>query len=155
VNDLHGASPRLVVGFSAASVRATRGHTASVRRPRCQNTAMGRSIPAGSGRPKCRRQGLEYAEGVQGSYMRQSMGARLFGAVIVLLMWGATVWADQVGTALGPRDGTGPPPTDLERVAVGSLAPDFSLESKDGAAVTLSDFRGRKNVVLVFYRGHW
>jgi len=83
------------------------------------------------------------------------MGPRLFGAVMALLMWGATVSAAEVTTTLGPRDGAGLPPTDLERVAVGSLAPDFTLESKDGATVTLSGFRERKNVVLVFYRGHW
>jgi len=49
------------------------------------------------------------------------------------------------------------------QVAVGSYpsfsSPDYrvkvTLESKDGPAVTLSDFRGKKNVVLVFYRGHW
>jgi len=87
--------------------------------------------------------------------MKRSMDRRLFGVVLALLTWGATVSVAQVGTALGPRDGTGLPPTDLERIAVGSLAPDFSLESKDGATVTLSDFRGRKNVVLAFYRGHW
>jgi cytochrome oxidase Cu insertion factor (SCO1/SenC/PrrC family) len=45
--------------------------------------------------------------------------------------------------------------TDLERVAVGSEAPDFTLESSDGRTVTLSSFRNRKNVVLVFYRGYW
>jgi cytochrome oxidase Cu insertion factor (SCO1/SenC/PrrC family) len=83
------------------------------------------------------------------------MDMRLFGAVMALLTWGATVSVAQVGTALGPRDGPGLPPTDLERVAVGGLAPDFSLESKDGGTVTLSGFRGRKNVVLVFYRGQW
>ncbi len=74
---------------------------------------------------------------------------------MVLLTWGATMALAQVGVALGPKDGTGLPPTDLARVAVGSPAPDFTLESKDGAPVTLSSFRGRKNVVLVFYRGHW
>lgn len=45
--------------------------------------------------------------------------------------------------------------TDLERVAVGTEAPDFTLESSDGRTVTLSSFRNRKNVVLVFYRGYW
>ena len=57
--------------------------------------------------------------------------------------------------ALGPKDGAGLPPLDTGRVAVGSVAPDFALETKDGGSVTLSQFRGRKNVVLVFYRGHW
>ncbi|MCK5653436.1 MAG: redoxin domain-containing protein [Gemmatimonadetes bacterium] len=56
---------------------------------------------------------------------------------------------------LGPKDGHELPGTDLERVRVGDLAPDFSLASLTEPAITLSDFRGAKNVVLVFYRGHW
>lgn len=56
---------------------------------------------------------------------------------------------------LGPKDGVGLKPTDLERVKIGDVAPDFTLENIDGTRVTLSDFRGLKNVVLVFYRGHW
>jgi len=57
--------------------------------------------------------------------------------------------------ALGPVDGRDLPPIDLERVQVGQPAPDFTLASLAGPNVTLSDFRGEKNVVLVFYRGHW
>ena len=56
---------------------------------------------------------------------------------------------------LGPRDGHDLAPTDLERVAVGSVAPDFSLETIAGGTFTLSALQGAKNVVLVFYRGHW
>ena len=56
---------------------------------------------------------------------------------------------------LGPVDGHDLPGTDLERVMDGQQAPDFSLESYAGPVVTLSDFQGEKNVVLVFYRGHW
>jgi len=56
---------------------------------------------------------------------------------------------------LGPKDGHGLPPTDLERVQAGDLAPDFSATSLAGPVVTLSHFRGQKNVVLFFYRGHW
>jgi peroxiredoxin len=36
-------------------------------------------------------------------------------------------------------------------VQVGELAPDFSLENQDKATVTLSEFRGKKRVVLMFY----
>jgi cytochrome oxidase Cu insertion factor (SCO1/SenC/PrrC family) len=46
-------------------------------------------------------------------------------------------------------------PTDLNRVNVGQLAPDFTLENYDGNKISLSEFHGQKNVVLVFYRGHW
>jgi len=56
---------------------------------------------------------------------------------------------------LGPKDGGNLKPTDLERVKVGATAPDFTLENLDGNRISLSDFRGKKNVVLVFYRGQW
>jgi cytochrome oxidase Cu insertion factor (SCO1/SenC/PrrC family) len=56
---------------------------------------------------------------------------------------------------LGPKDGGDLSPTDLDRVRVGDPAPDFTLESETGVPITLSDFRGRANVVLVFYRGRW
>lgn len=83
------------------------------------------------------------------------MRMRIVGLVTALVIWSAEMTTAQVGAALGPKDGAGLLPTDLSRVAVGSPAPDFSLESKDGVTVTLSSFRGRKDVVLVFYRGHW
>ena len=38
----------------------------------------------------------------------------------------------------------------------GAEAPDFSLPVANGAGkITLSDYRGDKNVVLVFYRGYF
>jgi peroxiredoxin len=36
-------------------------------------------------------------------------------------------------------------------IQVGDEAPDFALEDQDRRVVRLSDFRGRKNVVVVFY----
>jgi hypothetical protein len=56
---------------------------------------------------------------------------------------------------LGPADGRDLPALDTSRVGVGSMAPDFTLGAMAGGTVTLSQFRGRKNVLLVFYRGHW
>jgi len=56
---------------------------------------------------------------------------------------------------LGPKDSTDLSPTDLQRIKVGQPAPDFTLEDMDGKNITLSDFRGKKTVVLVFYRGYW
>lgn len=41
-----------------------------------------------------------------------------------------------------------PPQTSLK---VGDVAPDFSLTDTDGNAVKLSDFKGKKSVVLAFY----
>lgn len=56
---------------------------------------------------------------------------------------------------LGPKDGGGLPALDLDRVKVGDRAPDFTLEDMNRKRIALSDYRSRKNVVLVFYRGHW
>jgi cytochrome oxidase Cu insertion factor (SCO1/SenC/PrrC family) len=59
------------------------------------------------------------------------------------------------GLELGPHDGTTLPPVDTGRVALGDTAPDFTLLSRSGDPVTLSDYRGERTVLLVFYRGHW
>ena len=56
---------------------------------------------------------------------------------------------------LGPADGHNLAPTDIDRVSAGQMAPDFSASSLAGPIVTLSQFRGQRNVVLFFYRGHW
>lgn len=55
----------------------------------------------------------------------------------------------------GPKGRPALPATDLGRVSVGAKAPDFTLRDMHGKETTLSSFRGRKDVVLVFYRGHW
>jgi cytochrome oxidase Cu insertion factor (SCO1/SenC/PrrC family) len=61
-----------------------------------------------------------------------------------------------VGAQVGPKDGgAGLAPTDLNRIKVGQPAPDFMLEDSSGKPITLSDFRDKKTVILVFYRGYW
>ncbi len=40
----------------------------------------------------------------------------------------------------------------MPRVSLHQIAPDFSLPDFSGRMVSLSDFRGRKNVLLVFNR---
>ena len=71
--------------------------------------------------------------------------------VIIPLLFAASALA----ASLGPKDGRDLPPADLNRIQAGQPAPDFTLESLEGRPVMLSDFRGKKRVVLVFYRGHW
>ena len=56
---------------------------------------------------------------------------------------------------LGPKDGRDLPPADLNRIQTGAPAPDFVLEAADGRRIALSDSRGSKKVVLLFYRGQW
>ena len=36
-------------------------------------------------------------------------------------------------------------------LAVGQVAPDFTLKSQDGRMVRLGDYLGKKNVVLAFF----
>ena len=38
---------------------------------------------------------------------------------------------------------------------IGQPAPDFALPDAAGRPVRLADFRGKKPVVIVFYRGYW
>jgi hypothetical protein len=40
-------------------------------------------------------------------------------------------------------------------VRVGEPAPDFTLKDAAGRPVSLAEFRGKKPVVLIFYRGYW
>lgn len=56
---------------------------------------------------------------------------------------------------LGPVDGFDLPGADLDRVSIGDAAPDFSLVSYRGDILTLSENWGEREILLVFYRGHW
>jgi cytochrome oxidase Cu insertion factor (SCO1/SenC/PrrC family) len=76
-------------------------------------------------------------------------------AMLLLFMGFPDSSARAQGVPLGPRDGATLAQTDTGRVKVGAEAPDFTLESLAGPPITLSQFRGKQNVVLVFYRGFW
>jgi len=43
------------------------------------------------------------------------------------------------------------PQTPQTKLKVGDAAPDFTLTDTEGNKVKLSDFKGKKNVVLAFY----
>jgi cytochrome oxidase Cu insertion factor (SCO1/SenC/PrrC family) len=79
------------------------------------------------------------------------MKAQLTIAVLIL----AGVVSANAFAQLGSKEPATQPPTDIDRVKVGQPAPDFTLEDSGGKAITLSDFRAKKSVVLVFYRGYW
>jgi cytochrome oxidase Cu insertion factor (SCO1/SenC/PrrC family) len=74
----------------------------------------------------------------------------VLASALIFSLLGAPALAQQL-----PKEEANLSPMDLNRVKVGEPAPDFTLEDSDGKNVTLSEHRGKKNVVLVFYRGHW
>jgi hypothetical protein len=79
--------------------------------------------------------------------------AAALGGILVL----AAACADEPPppVQLGPHDGLDLPPVEPERVAVGDVAPDFTLRAHDARTITLSDYHGSRDILLVFYRGHW
>lgn len=74
---------------------------------------------------------------------------------VLAAVFAISMAAGAAAQELGPVDGAGLPAADTGRVRPGMPAPDFTLESFAGPRVTLSQFRGRKVVLLAFYRGHW
>ena len=87
--------------------------------------------------------------------MKLSLASRLRVRILFLVWVGAFAAASARAQTLGPADGHDLPGTEIERVALGAEAPLFTLDSFDRGPVDLAGFRGEKNVVLVFYRGHW
>jgi peroxiredoxin Q/BCP len=45
--------------------------------------------------------------------------------------------------------------SDFFGVKPGSMAPDFALQDEDGNNVSLSDYKGKSHVLLIFLRGDW
>lgn len=76
-------------------------------------------------------------------------------AIFLLVGSAWMVWVRQQPKPLGPADGHDLPAIDTGRIRVGDVAPDFRLVAFSGDTVALSDYRDQKDVVLVFYRGHW
>jgi cytochrome oxidase Cu insertion factor (SCO1/SenC/PrrC family) len=50
-----------------------------------------------------------------------------------------------------PSPTPAPTPAPYDKLKVGDLAPDFTLQDLTGKQVKLSEFRGKNNVVLAFY----
>ena len=63
-------------------------------------------------------------------------------AVALLLAGGCT---DGDGTTDGDAA------VEQDGLEVGTMAPDFRLKNQDQTTVALSDYKGTKNVILVFY----
>lgn len=69
-------------------------------------------------------------------------------ALVVLTMCSFGPTASEQSTAAQTEPRKNP-------VAVGETAPNFTLEDQDRNKITLSEFRDKSPVVLVFYRGYW
>jgi cytochrome oxidase Cu insertion factor (SCO1/SenC/PrrC family) len=70
--------------------------------------------------------------------MKHLLAAKRMGITVALALWLAGCAAVDTTQVQTP----------------GVPAPNFTLVSLSNRAVTLSDFKGTKNVVLVFYFGH-
>jgi cytochrome oxidase Cu insertion factor (SCO1/SenC/PrrC family) len=57
----------------------------------------------------------------------------------------------QTPAVAGDRAASEQPAAPVTHLKVGDPAPDFALTDTEGQTVRLSDFRGKKNVVLAFY----
>jgi cytochrome oxidase Cu insertion factor (SCO1/SenC/PrrC family) len=74
------------------------------------------------------------------------MKSKLTFLMLLLLFLAFTAQAQQ--TTSQPAAQPAPPKTHLK---VGQPAPEFTLTDTAGKPVKLSDFKGKKNVVLAFY----
>ncbi len=76
----------------------------------------------------------------------------MFKKIIVLgLPLAMVVLAFAQQTPQQPAQQARPPAAPKTHLKVGDPAPDFTLPGSDGKTYKLSDFKGKKNVVLAFY----
>jgi cytochrome oxidase Cu insertion factor (SCO1/SenC/PrrC family) len=82
--------------------------------------------------------------------------SRKFSSLALLAALAVTACAQQPQTqtaapANQKAQTAAPPAAPKTHLKVGDPAPDFTLSNTKGEKVKLSDFRGKKNVVLAFY----
>lgn len=75
--------------------------------------------------------------------------------LLLTLLFIFSVVSVPVFVQLGPKDGANLAGDRFGAREVDQAAPDFTLEDMTGKRISLSDYRGKKNLILVFYRGHW
>jgi peroxiredoxin Q/BCP len=72
---------------------------------------------------------------------------------ILALVFGLAVLSGSAlaQTAAPQQPATPPPPPPKTHLKVGQPAPEFTLRATDGKTYKLSDFKGKKNIVLAAY----
>ena len=78
-----------------------------------------------------------------------ALGRRWYGWVALVMALGLFTMGSYVNFVMA-RIPPGPPV-----LKVGEPAPDFTLADATGRPVSLADYRDKKPVLLVFYRGYW
>ena len=73
------------------------------------------------------------------------MYARLLSSLLLLAVFGIVALGQQPPATQQPK------PPAKTHLKVGDAAPDFTLRATDGKSYKLSDFKGKKNVVLAIY----
>ena len=68
-----------------------------------------------------------------------------------VLIWLLALASTPSGSVLAQEKKEAPPPPPPLALKIGDEAPDFTLTDDTGAKVTLSSFKGKKNVALAFY----
>jgi cytochrome oxidase Cu insertion factor (SCO1/SenC/PrrC family) len=78
--------------------------------------------------------------------LKKSLWSILLTAILAIL-----AFAQQTATTAQQPAATPQPAPPKTHLKVGEAAPDFTLTDTEGKEVKLSDFKGKKNVVLAFY----
>jgi len=88
------------------------------------------------------------------------MSTRVWGCVAVAVLISVAPGVEVCSASMAYKDSiyyvdTMKPVDSLLKVKVGDRAPDFALSAVGGGTVTLSQFQGKKNVVLSFVPAAW
>jgi len=73
------------------------------------------------------------------------------GRIALVILWLFALAVPQNFMTLAQEKKEAPPPPPPLSLKVGDTAPDFTLPDDNGNQVTLSSFKGKKNVALAFY----
>ena len=71
--------------------------------------------------------------------------------ILITILVSVTACGQAVTTPQGTPAPQAPPAPPTTHLKVGMPAPDFELTDTEGNKVKLSDFKGKKSVVLAFY----